>query len=79
MLSELANYEAKGLRIGVFPVINNKKHEWTACVRVGDNSRLSWVQGEEGCSMSSFTTIDAAFKAALEFCEQYKPNGKKSS
>lgn len=79
MLSELANYEAKGLRIGFFPIINNTKHEWTACVRVGDNPRLSWVQGENGCMRSCFTTPEAAFKAALKFCEEYKSNDKKSS
>lgn len=78
MLSEIAKYEAQGLRIGVYPTLNNKKHEWTACVRVGNNSRLSWVQGEEGCMMSCFKTSQAAFEAALKFCEEYKPNDKKS-
>lgn len=78
MLSELASYETKGLRVGVYPIINNRKHEWTACVRVGNDPRLSWVQGEEGCRMSSFTTIEAAFETALKFCEDYKPNGKNS-
>lgn len=76
MLENVVKFAEQGLRMGIFPMINNKRHEWTACVRVGNNSKLTWIQGEEGCGMSCFKTPEAAYEALLNFCESY---GKKSS
>jgi hypothetical protein len=78
MLDEIKKFAEKGLRIGVFPIITSKKkHEWVASVRVGDDTKLTWIQGESGCSMSAFSTPEAAYKAIIEFCQKYKPSAKK--
>lgn len=73
----IEEWAEKGFRIGIFPVIHLKKHEWTAGVRVGDSDKLTWMQNkDEGCTFSSFNSYENALQAALEFCENFKSKKK---
>ena len=78
MLEEIKKLASKGLRIGVFPIISGHKHEWVASVRVGESSKLTWIEGEEGCQMSAFSTPEAAYKAIIDYSNNYKDAKKKS-
>ena len=69
MLEEIIDFAKKGLRIGVWPNINGNKHEWVACVRVGNDPRLTWIQGQPGHGMSAFNSPEDAYKAIIEFCK----------
>lgn len=77
-MSIIEEWEKKGFRIGIFPVIHLKRHEWTAGVRVGDNDKLTWMPNKDkGCTFSSFISYSNALEAAVKFCENYKPKMKK--
>ena len=70
MLEKISEYAKKGYRIGVFPVINGKDHEWVASVRISNSPKLTWIEGESGCQMSAFKTPDAAYKAIFKYVEE---------
>ena len=75
-IEEWAN---KGFRIGIFPVLHLNKHEWTAGVRIGNESKMTWLsKKDEGCTFSSFTSYTNALNAILDFCENYKPKRKRN-
>ncbi len=75
MLKEIVEFSKKGLRIGVYPIMEGKKHLWVACIRIGDSNRLSWVSGD--CeSRSTFISPEEAYNAAINFCNSYKPSAK---
>ena len=72
-MEKIKELEDKGFRIGLYPTYEKNKHEWTACVRIGDDKRLTFIQGEEGCYNSSFNTKEKALEAIIKFCEEYIP------
>lgn len=72
-IDKIKELEKKSFRIGFYPTFEKNKHEWTVCVRIGDDKRLIFIQGEPGCYNSSFNTKEAALEAIIKFCEEYKP------
>ena len=74
---EIEEWEKKGFRIGIFPVLHLGKHEWTAGVRIGSEDKMTWLSNkDEGSTYSSFTSYNNALLKAIDFCKNYKPKRK---
>ena len=56
------------MHIGCYPIYEKDKYQWVAYVMT--KSKRNWLKGEEGCSMSAFSTVDKAFESAINFCNK---------
>lgn len=73
-MDDIKNWEEKGFRIGIFPIIHQGRFEWTVGVLVGNNSKMDWFsEKDEGCHYSSFISYENALNAAIKYCSTYKP------
>ncbi len=77
MFEQILEWEKKGFRIGIYSTYEKGSHQWVGCVRVGNDSRLTFVEKEEGCRNSSFTTPQKAFDACILLCKNYIPSKRK--
>ena len=59
----LTKFARKGYYIGVYPILERSGHQWVGYVMI-DGNRL-WLQGDEKCTMSAFTSPERAYKAAF--------------
>lgn len=77
MIDKILEWEKKNFRIGIYSTYEKGEHQWVGCIRVGDESRLSFPEREEGCRNASFKTPENALNACIKFCEDYVPSKKK--
>lgn len=75
--SQFLQWEKKGFRIGIYSTYEKGEHQWVGCVRIGDDSRLTFPEKEEGCRNASFKSPENALKACIELCKNYVPSKKK--
>lgn len=70
----IKEWEEKGFRIGIFPIIHQGRFEWTSGVLIGNSPKMTWFSNkDEGCHYSSFISYENALNAAVNFCLTYKP------
>lgn len=76
-LLKIKELEEKHFRIGFYPTFEKKIHQWTVCVRVGDDQRLTFIKGDPGLYNSSFKDLNEGLEAIIKFCEEYVPKRTK--
>ena len=77
MLEEILEWEKKNFRIGIYSTYEKGEHQWVGCVRVENDSKLTFPEREEGCRNASFKSPENALKACVELCKNYIPSKRK--
>lgn len=68
MIETIKFWENKGFRFCIVPQQDRGKWLWTAGVYIGMERKADWINNFQG-----FEEYEDAFKALVDYCENYKP------
>ena len=80
MIETMNSLAEKGFHICIIPQIDNNKWWWSAGIYVGMEKSAIWIRPKDADGpLGSFADYGDAFKAAVEFCNNYKPKVQHAS
>lgn len=73
-LFELSNHD---IHISVYSDVKGDKVVWVSGVRLKNNKRCVWTEGENGMSMGEYSSPEKAYEAAFKLIESMKKKWSK--
>lgn len=66
----IEDLEAQGYRVCVHPIRWSSKWYWTAGVYIGDNSKGTWIDSNNGLPRACYNTYREALDTVVKYCEE---------
>ena len=77
MFDIVEKWESKGFRFCLYPQKDGSNWYWTAGVYIGDERKAEWVDCNNGLPRAAYPSYKEAFKALVDYCENYKTRKRK--